>query len=153
MQVRGGRTRGLDLHLRRLDDGTRELFGSALDGERVRHAIRGALGDTRDASVRVYVVEAAGEPAPTVTVRPPGDPPARPQRLLSVPYLRPVAHVKHLGDFGQTYYGRLARREGFDDALLTGPGGEVAEAAIANVGFLDGDTVVWPDAPQLAGIT
>jgi hypothetical protein len=27
MQVRDGRTRGLDLHLRRLDAGNRELFG------------------------------------------------------------------------------------------------------------------------------
>ncbi len=43
MQVRGGRIRGLDLHLARLDEGSRELFGSGLDGERVRSCIRHAL--------------------------------------------------------------------------------------------------------------
>jgi branched-subunit amino acid aminotransferase/4-amino-4-deoxychorismate lyase len=153
MQVRDGRTRGLARHLRRLDGATQDLFGVRLDGEMVRHAIRDALAGTRDASVRVYVVEAEPEPALTVTVRPPGEAPAQPQRLRSVPYLRPVAHIKHLGDFGQTYYGRLARREGFDDALLVGAEGEISEAAIANVGFIDGTGVVWPDAPQLHGIT
>lgn len=29
----------------------------------------------------------------------------------------------------------------------------VAEAAIANIAFWDGDSVVWPDAPFLTGIT
>jgi branched-subunit amino acid aminotransferase/4-amino-4-deoxychorismate lyase len=29
----------------------------------------------------------------------------------------------------------------------------ISEGAITNVGFLDGATVVWPDAPSLAGIT
>lgn len=34
------------------------------------------------------------------------------------------------------------------------PDGEIAEGAITNVGFIDGDTVVWPDAaPYLRGIT
>jgi branched-subunit amino acid aminotransferase/4-amino-4-deoxychorismate lyase len=29
----------------------------------------------------------------------------------------------------------------------------ISETAIANIGFFDGDGVVWPDAPQLRGIT
>jgi hypothetical protein len=36
MQVRGGSVRGLALHLARLDEGSRELFGVGLDGQRVR---------------------------------------------------------------------------------------------------------------------
>jgi branched-subunit amino acid aminotransferase/4-amino-4-deoxychorismate lyase len=88
-----------------------------------------------------------------VTVRPPVDPSQNPQRLKSVPYLRPVPHIKHVGGFGQIYYGRLAEREGFDDALLTGSGGEVSEAAISNIAFSDGTAVIWPDAACLAGIT
>jgi hypothetical protein len=47
--------------------------------------------------------------------------PAAPWRLQAVPYQRPVAHIKHIGDFGQDYFQRLARRNGFDEALLTGP--------------------------------
>ncbi|MFD7284358.1 aminotransferase class IV [Streptomyces sp. NPDC059863] len=155
MQIRDGRVRGLDLHLARLDASTRELFGTGLDGERVRALLRHALGDVRDASGRVYVhrPEEAGEVSLMVTVRPPAVPDERAQSLMSVPYLRPVAHVKHLGGFAQTHYGRVARKAGFDDALLTGERGVVAEAAIANIAFWDGDSVVWPDAPVLTGIT
>ena len=43
MQVRGGRTRGLDLHLARLDAASRELFGGGLGGERVRAGFDDAL--------------------------------------------------------------------------------------------------------------
>jgi branched-subunit amino acid aminotransferase/4-amino-4-deoxychorismate lyase len=149
MQVRDGRTRGLDLHLRRLDDGNRELFGEGLDGGRVRGYIRHALGATADASVRVYAYDAAV----MVTVRPPGGMPATPQRLRSVAYLRPVPQVKSLGGFAQEYHRRAARRDGYDEILLTGPGGAVSEGGITNIGFVRGDTVVWPDAPCLAGIT
>src|SRR4051794_41878082 len=39
MQVRSGRTRGLQLHLTRLDAANRELFGTGLDDERVRDHI------------------------------------------------------------------------------------------------------------------
>jgi branched-subunit amino acid aminotransferase/4-amino-4-deoxychorismate lyase len=151
MQVRGRATRGLALHLARLEEATRALFGTGLDGERVRGLVRHALGETEDASVRVYVFESDTRPATMVTVRPPGGV-ATPQRLMSVVYQRPDAHLKHLAT-GQAYYGRLARRAGFDDALLTRADGVVSESAVANVGFLDVDGVVWPDAPLLHGIT
>jgi branched-subunit amino acid aminotransferase/4-amino-4-deoxychorismate lyase len=151
MQVRGGRTRGLALHLRRLEAANREAFGVGLDGERVRALIRHALGGTRDASVRVYFFETDGEPATMVTVKAPGGVESR-QRLLSVRYQRPDAHLKHLAT-GQGFYSRLARRNGFDNALLASAGGMVAETANANVGFFDETGVVWPNAPQLHGIT
>jgi branched-subunit amino acid aminotransferase/4-amino-4-deoxychorismate lyase len=156
MQVRGGAVRGLGLHLSRLDSATRELFGSGLDGELVRAHIRHALGaDLRDASVRVSVFQPDADERPSimVVVRPPSEPPAAPQRLTAVPYQRPVAHIKHVGTFGQIYYGIAAERAGFDDALLTGPGDVISEGAITNIGFFDGDAVIWPSAPLLAGIT
>ncbi len=154
MQVRGRRVRGLDLHLARLGAANREMFGQGLDTALVRAHILHALGeDTGDASVRVYVQEAPGGPCVMVTVRPPGGMPGGPWRLLPVPYQRPLAHIKHIGDFGQGYYQRLAHRSGFDEALLTGPGGSVSEGAITNIGFFDGTGVVWPAAPALAGIT
>ena len=154
MQVREHRVRGLDLHLARLDAANRELFGAGLDPATVRALIRHALSDgTGDASVRVYVCEMPGGPSVMVTVRPPGGMPPGPWRLQTVPYQRTLAHIKHLGDFGQGYFGRLAQRNGFDEALLTGPGGVIAEGSITNIAFFDGDCILWPDAPALDGIT
>ena len=43
--------------------------------------------------------------------------------LQQVAYQRSLAHLKHTGDFGQSYYGRLAERNGFGEALLTRPDG------------------------------
>jgi branched-subunit amino acid aminotransferase/4-amino-4-deoxychorismate lyase len=151
MQVRARRTRGLSVHLRRLEAANEELFGAELDHERVRELIRHALGEVENASVRVYCFESKPQPAIMVTVREPGDV-SGPQRLQSVRYQRPDAHLKHLAT-GQGYYGRLARRNGFDDALLTSVDGAVAETVIANIGFFDGSGIVWPDAPLLHGVT
>jgi branched-subunit amino acid aminotransferase/4-amino-4-deoxychorismate lyase len=151
MQVRGSRTRGLALHLDRLAAANGELFDAGLDRDRVRHLIRCALAETQDASLRVYVFDAGDEPATVVTVKPPGEV-TTPVRLQSVRYQRPDAHLKHLAT-GQGFYTRLARRNSFDDALLTGGDGLVAETATANVCFFDGTGFVWPDAPQLHGIT
>ena len=156
MQVRNRRVRGLDLHLTRLDAATRELFGTGLDGSRVRDHIRHALsGDAGDASVRVSVFWPDTDDIASimVTVRPPAALPSSSQALQAVSYQRPVPHIKHAGTFAQTYYRRLAGRNGFDEALLTGPGGVIAEGAITNIGFFDGATVIWPDAPALHGIT
>ncbi|MEU6675870.1 aminotransferase class IV family protein [Streptomyces sp. NPDC046925] len=154
MQVRGGATRGLGLHLARLDEATRELFGHGLDGEHVRTLIRNVLrDDITDASVRVHVHAPEGEPSVTVTVRPPGGMPESAQALRPVPYQRPFPHIKHLGGFGQARHGELARRAGFDDALLTAPDGTISEGAVTNIGFYDGSEIVWPDAPCLTGIT
>ncbi|MDT5026208.1 MAG: hypothetical protein QOE61_2634 [Micromonosporaceae bacterium] len=161
MQVRDRRTRGLDLHLRRLDAATRELFDATLDTGRIRDYVRHAVAELRDASVRVSVyrpdtddtVSVDDAVSIMVAVRPPADMPANPVRFESVPYRRPVPHIKHAGGFAQIYYGRLAERHGFDDALLTGPGGDISEGAISNVAFYDGTTVIWPDAHFLLGIT
>ncbi|WP_328912575.1 MULTISPECIES: aminotransferase class IV [unclassified Streptomyces] len=165
MQVRDGRVRGLRFHLARLDGATRELFGTPLDGERVRAYVRHALASARaadpsrpaDASVRVNVFQPADVPgtpvAVMVAVRQPAAMPEGPYRVKSVPYLRPVAHLKHVGGFAQGYFGRQVAAEGYQEALLTGPDGGVAEGAITNIGFVAGDTVVWPQGPQLRGIT
>ena len=153
MQVRDGRTRGLGLHLSRLDEANRELFGEGLDGDRVRGFIRHALGDVRDASVRVSVFWPDDAASIMVVVRPPVPEPDRPQRLRTVVYERPVAHVKHLGTFGQIYHGRQTERAGFDEALLVDRDGVVSEGSITNLGCHDGASVVWPDAPALHGIT
>lgn len=73
--------------------------------------------------------------------------------MKSVPYARALPHLKRPGDFGQTYYGILASRAGFDDAVLTLPDGSVTEGSFTNIGFWDGTSVIWPQAPTLLGIT
>ncbi len=158
MQVRGGAVRGLAYHGERLDAASRELFGTALSMERVRGCVRHALdtAGAADASVRVHVyqpVEERGGPvAVMVTVRPPADMPPGPYRVKSVPYLRPAAHLKHGGGFGQGWFLRQVEAQGCQEALLTGPGGEIAEGAITNIGFVEGDALVWPATPHLRGI-
>jgi branched-subunit amino acid aminotransferase/4-amino-4-deoxychorismate lyase len=155
LQVRDGKTLGLEFHLARLDAATRELFGVGLDGDRVRGYVRHALANcVKDASVRVNVFRSGtgGDVSVMVSARPPAAAPAQAQRLQSVAYQRPVAHIKHASGFGQGYYAGLAHANGFDEALFVGPGGLVSEGSITNIGFIDGDEVVWPDAPALRGV-
>ncbi len=151
MQVRGGKTRGLELHLARLEASNREAFDAGFEPERVRELIRHALGETQDASVRVYIHRAEEGPVTMVTVRPPAEI-ASPQRLRSTSYLRPDPHIKHVHT-DQGLYREAAQREGFDDALLTTSDGRISETTMANIGFFDEGGVVWPDAPMLDGIT
>ncbi|MEJ2854410.1 MULTISPECIES: aminotransferase class IV [unclassified Saccharothrix] len=153
MQVRDRRVQGLDLHLRRLDAQHRELYGEGLPGDRVRALVARALGEVRDAAVRV-VAFGPEPPKVMVAVRPPLSPPDRPQRLLPVDYQRPLPHVKHIGGFGQVLHGNRARAAGYDDALLTTPDGVVIEGAIANIAFFDHDGgIVWAEADWLHGIS
>ncbi|MEU6439911.1 aminotransferase class IV [Streptomyces sp. NPDC047046] len=153
-QVRGGKVRGVGVHLERLRDASRELWGDVLDTGLVRERVRHALGGrARDASLRVYVHRPAGALSLMVTLAAPSGVGDEPLRVRSVPYVRPFPHVKHLGGFAQTHHGRLAGREGYDEILLTGPGGEVAEGGVTNVLFWDGGELVLPTAPALAGTT
>jgi branched-subunit amino acid aminotransferase/4-amino-4-deoxychorismate lyase len=155
MQVRGRQTLGMAFHLARLDGATRELFGVGLDGDRVRRSIRHALAeDTADASVRVNVFrpDTADDVSVVISVRPPASAPTDPQSLQTVAYRRPVAHIKHAAGFGQAYFGGLAHGNGFHEALFVGPDGRISEGSITNIAFIDGDAIVWPDAPALRGV-
>ncbi|MFG2348683.1 aminotransferase class IV [Streptomyces phaeochromogenes] len=156
MQVRGGAVRGLDLHLRRLDTATLELFDVPLETSVVRARMRSALARCGgDATVRVYVF--GSDPPPGVStlvlVEPPREPDSQPRALQSVAYQRPVAHLKHVGTFGKLYHERRAAAGGYDSILLTSANGLVIECATTNVGFFDGKHVVWPEGPALQGIT
>ncbi len=154
MQVRSGRVQGLGLHLSRLASASLALFDTPLDPAHARALLRHAVRDVPDAAVRVNVYQPVpgGPLSVLVAVRQPAYPSPSPLRLMSVPYQRPVAHIKHLGSFGQLYWGRAAVEQGFDDALLTTADGEISEAAVHNIAFSDGADVVWPDAPALPGI-
>ncbi|SEL85748.1 aminotransferase class IV [Nonomuraea pusilla] len=153
MQVRNRRVRGLDLHLARLDEANRELFGAPVDRDAVLGAVRAVLGgDARDGSVRVYVVE-TDRPHVLATLAPPAEAEQGPYRLRSVVFQRYLPHVKKAAGFAQAHLGRLVGREGYDEALLTSAHGIVSEGSITNLGCFDGERLVWPDAPMLRGIT
>jgi branched-subunit amino acid aminotransferase/4-amino-4-deoxychorismate lyase len=149
MQVRGSRTRGLDLHLKRLVAAHREIYGRAIDGEEIRARIRHALAGRPDASVRVYGYWAGL----IVTVREPADMPRRPHSMTAVQFQRPLARLKHVGSWGQGRFRDAALAAGFDEGLLVDETGRISEGTVTNVGFWRDGTVVWPDAPKLAGIT
>ena len=149
MQVRRGRTRGLDLHLSRLEAAHREVYGRALGGEEVRAGIRHALGGRPDASVRVYGYWAGL----IVTVREPQAMPPRPHSMTALHFQRPLARLKHVGSWGQGRFREIALAAGFDEGLLVDEAGIISEGTITNVGFWRDGTVIWPDAPKLQGIT
>jgi len=163
MQVRAGRVRGLRLHLDRLVDATRELYGCDLDSELVRAHLRQAIGsDTRPLSLRINIfsrtLDRARMNAPakvdvlaTTSVAAPA--PVLPLHLKTFCYQRELPAIKHVGTFPLFHYRRLAQQAGFDDALFVGNDGCISEGSVWNIGFFDGDHVIWPQAPQLRGIS
>jgi branched-subunit amino acid aminotransferase/4-amino-4-deoxychorismate lyase len=154
MQVRNGRVRGLAYHLVRLHSAHAELYGTELDVDYVRETMRRAVEPHPDADLRVNLYEARpGQTQVMTAMRPPVEADQRAQALLPVAYSRPFAHIKHVGSFAQIRYGIHANRAGYDDAILVTSDGRICESTVANIGFLDRDTVVWPEAPVLHGIT
>ena len=163
MQVVDGCVRGLDLHLDRIEHATRELFGAAIDRERVRACLRHAVaGSSAPLSLRVNIFSRAlnrerlAEPAvPDILVMTgaPSHPPSAPLRLKSFRYARDLPQIKHVGTFPLFHYRRLAQQAGFDDAVFVDAAGFISEGSVWNIGFFNGTGIVWPDAPQLIGIS
>ncbi|NSC23444.1 branched-chain amino acid aminotransferase [Streptomyces albus subsp. chlorinus] len=161
-QVRGGRIRGLDLHLERLRAASVELFGRALPEERVRSLLRSALAaGPADLSLTATVFSRAGEftaahegePDMLVRTGPPASGPREPLALAAVPHERMLPAVKHVGEVAKTYFLRQAVAQRFDDAAFVDRAGRLSEATIWNLAFWDGTAVVWPRAELLTGTT
>ncbi|MEU0808284.1 aminotransferase class IV family protein [Streptomyces sp. NPDC005970] len=162
MQVRGGRVRGLDLHLERLRTASVELFGRALPDDQVRSYLRAALeAGPADLSLTATVYSPAGEFTAgggsklDVLVRtgPPASGPQGPLALAAMEHERFLPAVKHVGEVAKTHLLRRAVAQGFDDAAFVDRRGRLSEATIWNLAFWDGDAVVWPEAEVLGGIT
>ena len=163
MRVVDGKVRGLKFHLNRLKRSTLELFGSKLDIAFVRDCMRNAVADDAGPlSVRVNVFSRAYErerPAEPVAadvlvmVNPAGRTSDTPLRAKSFRYERDSPHVKHVGTFPLFQHRQLAQQAGCDDALFVDRDDRVSEGSIWNVGFFDGESVVWPDARQLEGVS
>ncbi|AQR61386.1 class IV aminotransferase [Brevundimonas sp. LM2] len=160
-RLEDGGVRGLALHLARLEASSREVFGAAVGEGRLREILRAALSE-RDAAwvrlslfspdIRPRMPSSIGVPKVMTTVSPPPPPLAESLRLQVQTYGREVPHIKHTANMGLIRARRLAQTDGFDDALFADADGVISEGSSWNVGFVAGDTVVWPQAPMLAGV-
>lgn len=161
-RVESGGVRGLDLHLARLESAAVELFGQAVGDWRLRDLMRSALGPRQDAWLRVSLFSdalsnreptAQGAPRVMIGVFEPPSPLTGAVRVQLQVYEREKPHLKHVATFGLLTARRTARAAGFDDALFVGRDGRISEGSLWNIGFLSGDTIVWPEAPMLSGVT
>ncbi|WP_349985640.1 aminotransferase class IV [Stenotrophomonas sp. WHRI 8082] len=161
LQVRDRAVQGLDLHLQRLVQATGTLFGTTLEAQQVRRWMAYAVEhrEMADASMRVTVFSrafdfreplaavpvdvlvAVGAPVQLAAVR----------AVRSIGYQREMPALKHVGTFGLFQQRRDAMAGGFDDALFLTADGLVSEGTTWNVAFLDGEQLVWPQAPALRG--
>jgi len=137
--------------MERLASSNREVFDAGLDPDVVRSLIRHALGETSDASVRVYVHRTDDGPVTVVTVRPP-------PRWRAPSGCEP-SHTCGRNRASSTCTptkGCIARppnAPGSTMRCFTAADDRVSETTMANIGFFDEMGVVWPDAPMLDGIT
>lgn len=160
-RVEAGGVRGLDLHLARLKASAEALFGEALPEDHLRRAMRMALGETTTAWLRIGLFSPEIRPrTPDAVIRPkvlttvsPAPPPLGSNlRLQTQTHTRLLPEHKHTATIEAIHARRTARQAGFDDALYLDGEGLISEGSLWNIGFLRGDTVVWPKAPMLAGI-
>ncbi|AZT94771.1 MULTISPECIES: aminotransferase class IV family protein [Micrococcales] len=164
MQMRDYSVPGLDLHLARLRQASDTLFGQHLPDERIADYLRTAVeaSEATDASVTCFITSRPGEFAPAgespkldvlVKVTDPAVAPAGPLALDIVRHERHLSQVKHVGEVSKTFFLRQAIERGFDDAAFEDSAGRLSEATIWNLAFWDGESVIWPEAEYLPGVT
>jgi branched-subunit amino acid aminotransferase/4-amino-4-deoxychorismate lyase len=161
-RVEHGAARGLDLHLARLNQAAVELFGESPDEAEFRRLMAQAVAGRDACWLRLSLFSPeighrnpsfVGRPKVMTVVSPAPPPLATSVRVTAVLYEREATHLKHLATFGLTRARRFARTAGFDDALFVDGQGQVSEGTLWNIGFVQGDRIVWPQAPMLAGVT
>ena len=162
MRVEEGGVRGLELHMARLIRDSRKLFDASPDEENVHEYIRQVVGTTGIHTVRVTIFDpnlelgTPGKKAEThvlVTTREAGNLPLPPLSVQSVSYVREMPAIKHIALFGTLWHRRAAQLNGFNDALFVDGQSVISEGATWNIGFFDGDNVIWPNVDVLEGVT
>lgn len=161
LQVRGHAVQGLELHLARLSQATRELFGSELDTAQVQVWMAQALrrAGQADASLRVTVYSRhfdfrnplAAIPVDVLVAVSKPVMLTAPKRVRSLTWQRELPQIKHVGTFGLFAERRAAMVDGFDDALLVTADDYINEGTTWNVALHDGERLLWPQAPALRG--
>lgn len=163
MQVRDHSVKGLDLHLSRLQTASNLLFSKQLPDSQVREYLRVATeAAPPDSSVTCFLSSRPGEFMPAgpksaldvlIKVVDPAEPPTGPLAFDVVRHERHLPHIKHVGEVSKTLYLRRANSRGFDDAAFEDGAGRLSEATIWNLAFWDGESVIWPEADVLSGVT
>ena len=161
-RVENGAARGLDLHLARLEQAGVELFGESPGEVEFRRLMALAVAGHEACWLRVSLFSPeighrnptyVGRPKMMTSVSPAPPPLANRVRITAMPYEREAPHLKHLATFSLIRARRAARAAGFDDALFVDGEGRVTEGTLWNIGFIQGDRIIWPHAPMLAGVT
>ena len=161
-RVEDGAARGLDLHLARLEQAAVELFGESPGEAEFRRLMALAVAGRDACWLRVSLFSPdighrdpsyVGRPKVMTSVAPAPPPLAHRVRITAMPYAREAPHLKHLATFGLIRARRAARAAGFDDALFVDGEGRVTEGTLWNIGFVQGDRIVWLQSPMLAGVT
>ena len=150
-----------DDHLQRLCRATRALFATDLDCALLQTQIQQCFDQiglvTAHLRITVCSLDHAVEPVQRPTIdaflhfAPPVQRKATPLAICSQYHHRVMAEIKHVATFSSYYYHRRARAAGFDDVLFKTDQGLVAEGAFWNIGFWDGQQIIWPEAAMLAG--
>lgn len=160
MQVRAGAVQGLELHRRRLESANLEIFGTPLDFGQLRDQMRQSVVELPDCTLRATVFsrsfdqrnpEGAWPTEALISLSPPSTPRLERVRLQTFAFVRSMAHIKHVGTFPLFHHRRLARAQRFDDALFVDANGMISEGSVWNVGFWDGQQILWPEAEALRG--
>ncbi len=160
--VEGGAVRGLDLHMDRLIHSAKVLFGTEMRAEDLISSISEALTGRQKAWVRVSLFsdeitprtpDAIVDPRVQITVYAPPKPIADGQRIMTYPHERFMPELKHNATIEVLYARRMARLQGYDDAVLTDREGLLTEGTLWNIGFTKGDAVFWPMGRMLSGVT
>ena len=157
-----GAVRGLDLHLQRLQEGTRALFGSDLDLVRVRTEARRAFEQAghADAWLRLTVFSRDFDfrdplrpvaPDLLVSASAASDWVGEPLRVQPVRFRRHRPELKHVGTFALFDLRRQAVAAGWDDAVFVDDDDSLIEGSTWNLGLWDGQGVTWPAGPALRG--
>jgi branched-chain amino acid aminotransferase len=156
IRIYDGRPFALEEHLRRLDRSASNLR-LPLDSEAVRadaHRLLAHAGAGPDHALLRIVITRGGRRL-LLTERLPSTPERA--RLGTITYAptRVLDGVKSLSYAANMLSGRLAREQGFDDALLVSPHGRVLEAPTASIFWVkDGDVMTPPLGDHiLASIT
>lgn len=161
MVVRQGAVQGLAFHLQRLQAATRALFDTELDAAALCRQVHAAAAQSPAGCVARVTVFARGfdyrqplraaMPSVLVTLAPVPVAAKPPIRVIACRFTRPFPEIKHVGTFAQHHWRRRAQQQGGDDALFVDGLGHVSEGTNWNIGFWDGQGVVWPQADALRG--
>lgn len=161
LPIQHGAVRGWDYHVQRLRRATLTLFATELDCALLQTQLQQAIGRTGLVTAHLRITVCSLVHAAEPVYRPAIDSflhfalsvqrEATPLAVCSQCHHRVMPEIKHVATFSSYYYQRCARAAGFDDVLFTTDQGLVAEGAFGNIGFWDGERIIWPEAAILAG--